>query len=74
MKNIDLSRVNGLVRNFLHSDTLSKKRAILVRCCESQGNLAGTISGWTDTKLTDYGRRQAFTLYKIYEANMSLID
>ena len=45
MKNIDLSRVNGLVRNFLHSDTLSKKRAILVRCCESQGNLAGTISG-----------------------------
>ena len=74
MKNIDLSKVNGLVRNFLHCDKLSKKRAIIVRCCESQGNLAGTISGWTDTRLTDYGRRQAFTLNSIYEANMSLID
>jgi hypothetical protein len=29
---------------------------------ESQGNLAGTITGWMDVPLTDFGRKQAFKL------------
>ena len=62
MNQIDFTKVNGLVRNFLNCTKISKKRAILVRSCESQGNLSGTISGWTDVKLSDYGRRQAFML------------
>lgn len=38
-----------------------------MRTAESQGNLAGTITGWTDAKLTDFGRKQAFTLNPIWE-------
>lgn len=35
---------------------------ILVRSAESVGNLSGTLTGWSDVKLSDFGRRQAFTL------------
>ena len=34
----------------------------LVRSAESIGNLSGTLTGWSDVKLSDFGRRQAFTL------------
>ena len=61
MKNVDFTKVNQLANSFFNSSK-SVKKAILVRSCENQGNLAGTISGWTDNKLTDYGRRQAFIL------------
>ena len=57
MNKIDFTKVTGLVRNFLHNQDISKKRAILIRSCENQGNLSGTVNGWTDVKLTDYGRR-----------------
>jgi 2,3-bisphosphoglycerate-dependent phosphoglycerate mutase len=35
---------------------------VLVRNCESNGNLAGTLTGWMDVKLSDFGRKQAFKL------------
>ena len=73
MNKIDFTKVTGLVRNFLHNSEISKKRAILIRSCENQGNLSGTIGGWTDVKLTDYGRRQSFLLNKAIEPNMSMI-
>ena len=44
----------------------------MVRSCENQGNLSGTIAGWTDMKLTDYGRRQAFMLNQIYAQNEAM--
>lgn len=40
---------------------------MLVRNAESQGNLAGTITGWMDVHLTDFGRKQAFVLNQVYE-------
>ena len=61
------------MRNFLNCTKISKKRALLIRSCESQGNLSGTISGWTDVKLSDYGRRQAFMLNQVYSQNESMI-
>ena len=39
----------------------------MVRNCESQGNLAGTITGWMDVQLSDFGRKQAFLLNQVYE-------
>lgn len=44
---------------------------MLVRNAESQGNLAGTIAGWMDTPLTDFGRKQAFLLNQVYEDHES---
>lgn len=43
-------------------EILHPRKVILVRNCESQGNLAGTITGWMDVPLTDFGRKQAFKL------------
>jgi broad specificity phosphatase PhoE len=40
---------------------------VLVRNAESQGNLAGTVAGWMDTPLSDFGRKQAFLLNQVYE-------
>ena len=59
MKNIDFSALNHSLKGFLQLRSASR-RLVLVRSAESQGSLAGTISGWTNVKLTDYGRRQAF--------------
>ena len=36
---------------------------VMFRHGESLGNLAGTLTGWTDVRLTEYGRRQANYLY-----------
>lgn len=37
--------------------------ALMVRHAESLANLGGTLAGWSDAKLTDYGKRQAHYLY-----------
>ena len=73
MKKVNIERATALARDFLHKNSAIKK-AILVRSCENQGNLSGTVSGWTDVKLTDYGRRQAFVLSQLYEENQSMIN
>lgn len=74
MKKIDFSKANKLVSSFLKPNSnMTQKRAVLVRSCENQGNLSGTICGWTDMKLTDYGRRQAFELNQVYELNKEFI-
>ncbi|CAG9316568.1 unnamed protein product [Blepharisma stoltei] len=39
-------------------------RVIMLRHAESVCNLAGTLAGWTDSKLSDYGKRQANLLYQ----------
>lgn len=47
------------------SSLLSQPSAsvVFIRHGESLGNLAGTLTGWTDVRLTEYGRRQANYLY-----------
>lgn len=57
MKHVDLSKVKVMVNSFLCEKQLSNRKALLIRSGENQGNLSGTICGWTDMKLTDYGRR-----------------
>ena len=60
MKAVDLS---PLIKHLSSFQSLKHARkAVLVRNCESQGNLAGTITGWMDVPLSDFGRKQAFHL------------
>jgi broad specificity phosphatase PhoE len=55
---LELSRsLNGLFRPNLTT-------VVLVRHAESLANLAGAIAGWTDVRLTEYGRKQAASLYE----------
>jgi broad specificity phosphatase PhoE len=43
-------------------------KILLIRAGESVSNLAGTLAGWTDTKLSEYGKSQASLLYQgLYE-------
>jgi probable phosphoglycerate mutase len=35
------------------------KRIILIRHAESEHNILGLTGGWSDTQLTDKGRKQA---------------
>jgi broad specificity phosphatase PhoE len=60
MKLVDLNKLHQGLTKFLSVST--PRKVILVRNCESQGNLAGTITGWMDVPLTDFGRKQAFKL------------
>ena len=55
-----------MLENFLKLKTPLPK-VVMVRNAESQGNLAGTITGWMDVPLSDFGRKQAFMLNEIYE-------
>ena len=56
MNHIDFKKPASLISKFLATAPQTPK-AILVRSCENQGNLSGTICGRTDMKLTDHGRR-----------------
>ena len=47
---------------------------IMIRSAESQGNLSGTLTGWMDVRLSDYGRKQAFTLNPELEKHMANIN
>ena len=71
MKAIDLNPLNKHLTKFLQIQKPNPK-VVLVRNAESQGNLAGTITGWMDVKLSDFGRKQAFHLSSVYEDHASL--
>lgn len=47
MKTVDLRPLANKLNAFAKSVTHPRK-VVLVRNCESQGNLAGTITGWMD--------------------------
>ena len=66
MKAIDLKPLQSKLSQFLAVRRPNPK-VILVRNAESQGNLAGTITGWMDVQLSDFGRKQAFLLNQVYE-------
>lgn len=67
MKNIDFSPLKSQLKVFLNSSKPSSRKIVMVRTAESQGNLSGTITGWMDVRLTDFGRKQAFMLNSVYE-------
>ena len=56
MKAIDLKPLQSKLSSFLAVRRPNPK-VILVRNAESQGNLAGTITGWMDVNLSDFGRK-----------------
>ena len=66
MQAVDLKPLQTRLTQFL-SVRKPNPKLVLVRNAESQGNLAGTISGWMDTPLSDFGRKQAFLLNQVYE-------
>ena len=66
MKKVDLKPLKQHISNFLGSKA-STRKLILVRSAESQGNLSGTITGWMDVRLTDFGRKQSFVVNQVYE-------
>jgi hypothetical protein len=57
MKNIDLRQLQTHIRTFITTSNNTSRKVLLVRSAESQGNLSGTITGWMDVKLTDFGRK-----------------
>ena len=58
MKKIDLS----VLKTHLARPRKTERQLVLVRSAESVGNISGTLTGWMDSKLTDFGRKQAFSL------------
>ena len=66
MHSVDLKPLQYHLQKFL-SVKRANPKVVLVRNAESQGNLSGTISGWTDVNLSDFGRKQAFLLSQVYE-------
>lgn len=71
MKNVDLRLLTNHLQKFLQPS--KTRKLLLVRSAESQGNLSGTITGWMDVRLTDFGRKQAFMLNSVYEQHAHLI-
>ncbi len=71
MKKVDLAKLNQLLKPFLASKIPSNRKLVLVRSAESQGNLSGTITGWMDVRLSDFGRKQSFLLNQVFEENQS---
>ena len=67
MKKVDLKPLKQHLNTFLGNTKVSTRKLVLVRSAESQGNLSGTITGWTDVRLTDFGRKQSFLVNQIYE-------
>ena len=66
MKAVDFQPLQTKLRQFL-SVRRANPKIVMVRNAESQGNLAGTITGWMDVGLTDFGRKHAFLLNQVYE-------
>ena len=56
MKSVDIKPLSSKLKTFL-SKPQKNTKVVLVRNAESQGNLAGTITGWMDVHLTDFGRK-----------------
>ena len=57
MKKVDLRQLNSHLKTFLADTKASQRKLVLIRSAESQGNLSGTITGWMDVRLTDFGRK-----------------
>ena len=57
MKNLDLRSLGNSLRSFILKNEITKRKLILIRSGESQGNLSGTLTGWMDVRLSDYGRK-----------------
>ena len=72
MKKVDLKPLKQHISNFLGSKA-STRKLILVRSAESQGNLSGTITGWMDVRLTDFGRKQSFVINQVYEEQFTSV-
>lgn len=66
LKQVDIKPLVAHLKHFLQPAQNTTK-LLLVRNCESQGNLGGTLTGWTNANLSDFGRKQAFTLSQAYE-------
>ena len=73
MKKVDLRLLNQHLKTFLADTSASQRKLVLVRSAESQGNLSGTITGWMDVRLTDFGRKQSFLVNQVYEDLQSQI-
>mmetsp|Transcript_4802 Transcript_4802/g.8959 ORF Transcript_4802/g.8959 Transcript_4802/m.8959 type:complete len:225 (+) Transcript_4802:170-844(+) len=68
------SSLSGYVNFTIYMQALSRSinalfvpnttSVVLVRHGESLANLAGVITGWSDVKLTEYGRKQAAALHE----------
>ena len=63
MKNINLKQLQG----HLSKPRLSSKQIVFVRSAESTGNISGSLTGWMNSKLTDFGRKQAFSINRAIE-------
>lgn len=59
MLNVELAPLRAHLQRFLAAQG---RRLLVVRSAESMGSLSGTLTGWSDVKLSEFGRRQAFTL------------
>ena len=55
LKQVDLKPLCAHLKHFLQPANSTK--LILVRNAESQGNLGGTLTGWTNANLSDFGRK-----------------
>ena len=67
MKSIDFKPLRSALNAFLKPQQKSSTKLVLIRSCENQGNLSGTLNGWTDARLTDFGRKQAFMLSEVMQ-------
>lgn len=62
-------KLHGLLEASLK--TTGKRLVYLLRHAESTGNHAGSIVGWTDSKLSPKGREQANKLYRGLYRNLN---
>jgi len=72
LNQVSISPLTAHLKKFLRPSKRTK--LLLVRNCESQGNLGGTLTGWTNVHLSDFGRKQAFTISPAYEQFKDEID
>ena len=56
---IPLRSMNATDPNRSIKNTEMKRQILLIQHCEAEHHLNGMVGSWTDTDLTDYGRRQA---------------
>ena len=63
-----MEHLSSTLSQFLKSQG---RNILLVRSGESISNLAGTLAGWTDTKLSEYGKKQSNLLYEGFHNHFS---
>ena len=63
MLRVDFKILHTKLSKFMsRSDPL---KVLFIRNAESSGNLSGTLNGWMNTELTEYGRKQAFAINEV---------